>query len=123
MMSLKNMVRGLENDAPAKQLIQLWDHDDGTLKLWRASSNFVYLFERNGERHFLRFIHEEDNTIENVQAELDFVRYLTAKAYPAAAPVRSRNGNWIETIVSQMTDVITALYSSKRKAFISRLIK
>lgn len=99
MMSLKNMVRGLENDAPAKQLIRLWDHDDGTLKLLRASSNFVYLFERNGERHFLRFIHEEDNTAENVQAELDFVRYLTANGYPAAAPVRSRNGNWIETIV------------------------
>ncbi|WP_246309031.1 GNAT family N-acetyltransferase [Paenibacillus alginolyticus] len=97
-MSLKNMLRGLENDSPAKQLIQFWDHDAETLKFWRASSNFIYLFERNGDRHFLRFIHEEDNTIENIQAELDFMLYLIAKDSPTVDPVRSKNGNWIETI-------------------------
>lgn len=64
MMSLKNMVRGLENNSPAKQLIQFWDHDVETLKFWRASSNFIY------------------------------------SGYPTVAPVRSKNGNWIETIRS-----------------------
>ncbi|WP_248929170.1 GNAT family N-acetyltransferase [Paenibacillus hamazuiensis] len=98
MMSLKNMVRGLENHSPAKQLIQLWDHDAETLRFWRASSNFVYLFEKNGERYFLRFIHEEDSTIERIQAELDFILYLINQGYPAVAPVRSRNGCWIETV-------------------------
>ncbi|MEK8130757.1 GNAT family N-acetyltransferase [Paenibacillus filicis] len=101
MMLLKNMVRGLEQDAPAKQLIQCWDHDADTLKYWRASSNFVYTFEREGQRQFLRFIHAEDNTPENIQAELDFVLYLLDQGYPAAAPVRSIDGNWIETIQSE----------------------
>jgi len=98
MMALKNMVRGLKNDSPAKQLIEFWDYDVGTLKFWRASSNFIYMFERNGERYFLRFIHEEDNAIENIQAEIDFLLYLIAEGYPAAAPVRSKHGKWIETI-------------------------
>lgn len=98
MMSLKNMVRGSENESVARQLIPFWEHDTGTLKFWRASSNFVYLFERNGTRFFLRFIHEEDNTIGNIQAELDFMLYLISKGYPTVAPVPSRNGNWIETI-------------------------
>jgi Ser/Thr protein kinase RdoA (MazF antagonist)/RimJ/RimL family protein N-acetyltransferase len=98
MMSLKNMVRGSENDSVAKQLIQFWEHDTDTLKFWRASSNFIYLFERTGVRHFLRFIHEEDNTIENIQAELDFMLYLIDKGYPTVAPVLSQNGRWIETI-------------------------
>lgn len=98
MMALKNMVRGLKNDSPAKQLIQMWEHDAETLKFWRASSNFVYMFARNGVRHFLRFIHEQDNTVDNIRAELDFMLYLKAKGYPTVAPIRSRNGNWIETI-------------------------
>ncbi|GAA3400378.1 GNAT family N-acetyltransferase [Paenibacillus hodogayensis] len=101
MMSIKNMVRGLEQDAPAKQLIRLWDHDAGTLRFWRASSNFVYSFARNGVRHFLRFIHEEDNALERIQTELDYVRYLIANGYPAAAPVRSNDGKWIETVHSE----------------------
>lgn len=98
MMSLKNMVRGSENDSVAKWLVQFWEHDTGTLKFWRASRNFIYSFERNGVRRFLRFIHEDDNTIENIQAELDFMQHLIAGGYPTVAPVLSNNGNWIETI-------------------------
>lgn len=98
MMSLKNMVRGLEDDSVAKQLIQHWEHDTDTLKFWRASSNFIYLFENNGVRYFLRFIHEEDNAIENIQAELDFMQYLKASGYLTASPVLSSSKQWIETI-------------------------
>jgi len=98
MMSLKNMVRGLENEYVAKQLIQLWHHDVDSLKYWRASSNFVYFFEYDGVRQFLRFIHAEDNTISNIQAELDYIQYLVARGYPAATPILSKSGKWIEKI-------------------------
>ncbi|MDQ6421261.1 GNAT family N-acetyltransferase [Paenibacillus sp. LHD-117] len=56
------------------------------------------MFDRNGVRHFLRFIHEEDNTTQNIQAELDFMQHLIAGGYPTVTPILSRNGNWIETI-------------------------
>lgn len=101
MMHLNNMVRGTASAIPSELLLQLWEHDAGTLKFWRASSNFVYTFERNGARYFLRYIHEEDNTSEQIQAELDFILYLIGQGYPAAAPVRSRNGQWMETIATE----------------------
>ena len=47
MMDLGNMLRGVANDAFAQSLLQFWEYDVGTLRLWRASSNFVYVFERN----------------------------------------------------------------------------
>lgn len=52
MMKLSNMVRGLASDAVAKSLIQNWEHDEGTLTFWRASSNFVYAFENKQEKYF-----------------------------------------------------------------------
>lgn len=101
MMYLKNMVRGMDDNAPAKQLIEYWEHDAGSLKFWRASSNFVYVFYKDGRPYYLRFIHEDDNSSENIQAEIDFLQYLLDKGYPAAAPVRSRQGRWIETIITE----------------------
>jgi Ser/Thr protein kinase RdoA (MazF antagonist) len=101
MMYLKNMVRGLENDSPAKELIEHWNHDAESLKFWRASSNFIYYFQMNGNPHYLRFIHEEDNSIDNIQAEIDFMLYLLDKGYATVAPVHSRHGQWIETISTQ----------------------
>ncbi|MFC3746602.1 GNAT family N-acetyltransferase [Paenibacillus sp. GCM10012306] len=98
MMLLKNMVRGSENDSVAKQLIQRWEHDRDTLNFWRASSNFIYEFKRNDIPYFLRFVHEEDNNIDNIQAELDFMNYLRAEGYSTVAPVLSTNGHSIETL-------------------------
>jgi Ser/Thr protein kinase RdoA (MazF antagonist) len=97
MMSLKNMVRGLENDSIAKEMIKYWNHDAETLKFWRASSNFIYLFHIKGKPHYLRFVHEEDNSRHNIQAELDFMLYLIEKNYATVTPVRSILGHWIET--------------------------
>lgn len=98
MMNLQRMVRGMMNDTVAKQFIQRWEHDSQTLKFWRASSNFVFTFERDGVRQFLRFIHEEDNAISHIQSELDFMLYLIENGYPTVAPIRSADGNWIETV-------------------------
>lgn len=98
MMNLMNMVRGTENDLPAKEMIKYWNHESGTLKLVRASSNFIYTFQWNNKHYYLRFTHEEDNTAENIQAELDFMMYLLEQGYETVAPVRSMQGKWIETL-------------------------
>ncbi|MEC0259611.1 phosphotransferase enzyme family protein [Paenibacillus lautus] len=98
MMKLTTMVRGVRGDAVARELIRNWEFDEGTLKFWRASSNFVYVFERDGERHFLRFNYEEESTVEQMTAELEFMRYLIKNGYPCVTPVSSVDGNWIETV-------------------------
>ncbi|MEC0305569.1 phosphotransferase [Paenibacillus lautus] len=98
MMKLTTMVRGVRGDAVARELIRNWEFDEGTLKFWRASSNFVYVFERDGERHFLRFNYEEESTVEQMTSELEFMRYLIKNGYPCVTPVSSVDGNWIETV-------------------------
>ncbi|MFD5017665.1 MULTISPECIES: GNAT family N-acetyltransferase [unclassified Paenibacillus] len=100
MMTLMNMVRGTENDLPAKEMIKYWNHEPGTLKLVRASSNFIYTFQWNSKHYYLRFTHEEDNSAENIQAELDFMMYLLEQGYETVAPVRSMQGKWIETLLT-----------------------
>lgn len=119
MMKLSNMLRGREgNDAPARQLLSLWTHDEGTLDFWRASSNFVYTFSRDGNRHFLRFIHEEDNSIRNMEAELDFVRYLIDCGYPAAAPVRSDKRRWIEEATTEYGKYFGVVFEQAQGTYI-----
>lgn len=98
MMKLTTMVRGLAGDKAARELIRNWEFDEGTLKFWRASSNFVYMFNRDGERYFLRFNFEEENTAQQLAAELEFMQYLLKHEYPCVVPISSVNGKWIETI-------------------------
>lgn len=45
MMKLINMVRGLADDAPARQLLSLWTHDEGSIAYWRASRRVEQFIE------------------------------------------------------------------------------
>lgn len=101
MMYLRNMVLGTANNLAATQMLKNWEHDAESLTFWRASSNFIYAFQINGKPHYLRFIHEEDNSIANIQSELDFMLYLIDKGFATVTPVRSIHGNWIESISTE----------------------
>ncbi|MBM7565226.1 phosphotransferase enzyme family protein [Paenibacillus sacheonensis] len=101
MMNLSTMLQGMADDRPAKQLIKKWKHDEDSLRFWRASSNFVYVFTREGKRQFLRFIHASDNSAAQIEAELDFIVYLAANGYPAAKPVASVHGRWLERMADE----------------------
>ena len=80
-LNLRKMVRGVESDDYAKELIKFWKYDEGTLELWRASSNFVYSFEYNNVQYFLRISLDQDNSIEEIKAELDFMKYLRLNGF------------------------------------------
>lgn len=98
MMKLSNMVRGLSEDTIAQSLIQHWEHDEGSLMFWRASSNFVYAFENKQEKYFLRFSYQQESSIEQITDELAFMEYLRSNDYPCVVSVVSVNGNYIETV-------------------------
>ncbi|GGE79416.1 phosphotransferase enzyme family protein [Priestia taiwanensis] len=98
MMRLDTIVKGCALDSVARQLLEHWEHDEGTLGFWRASSNFVYVFEWNQERYWLRFSFEEENTYEQLAGELDFMQYVKKNEYPAVSPILSRNGRLIEEV-------------------------
>lgn len=97
-MKLSNMVRGLSEDTIAQSLIQHWEHNEGSLMFWRASSNFVYAFENKQEKYFLRFSYQQESSIEQITDELAFMEYLRSNDYPCVVPVVSVNGKYIETV-------------------------
>ncbi|WP_046226130.1 phosphotransferase enzyme family protein [Paenibacillus dauci] len=98
MMKLSNMVKGLSGDAIAQELIQHWEHDESSLLFWRASSNFVYAFEHKQTRYFLRFSSDQEHSIRQITAELEYMEYLLSHNYPCVAPVRSVHGRYVETL-------------------------
>ncbi|MBS4198173.1 phosphotransferase [Bacillus sp. FJAT-49732] len=97
MLNLRTMLKGLSDDVIAKNLIQNWDHDKGSLQFWRASSNFVYAFTQKQERFFLRFTLEKEKPFDEIMAELDFIQYLKSHDFPSVHPIPSLNGRLIET--------------------------
>jgi Ser/Thr protein kinase RdoA (MazF antagonist) len=98
MIQLDTIVKGEASNFVAKSLMEHWEHDEGTLRFWRASSNFVYVFERNQERYFLRFSFEKENSQEQIIAELDFMRYVSENGYLCVSPIPSISGNFIEEV-------------------------
>ncbi|MFJ7667618.1 phosphotransferase enzyme family protein [Lysinibacillus sp. NPDC097195] len=98
MMDLGNMLRGVANNAFAQSLLQFWEYDEGTLGLWRASSNYVYAFQCNQVQYFLRISFEQDNSIEQIRAELEFMQYLQSNGFPTVTPIQSKNKKLIETL-------------------------
>jgi Ser/Thr protein kinase RdoA (MazF antagonist) len=114
MMNLGNMVKGLSSETVAQGLIQFWEHDEGTLEVWRASSNFVYAFERNQVQYFLRISFDQDNSIEQIQAELEFMHNLQSNKFPCVIPIRSINGRLTETIKTVDGTYIAVVFSAAK---------
>lgn len=112
MMDLGNMVRGVSSDAFAKALLQFWEHDEGTLELWRASSNFVYAFEYNQVQYFLRLSFDQDNSIEQIKAELEFMQYLQSNGFPTVTPIQSINKKLIETLKTPEGTYIAVVFNA-----------
>lgn len=98
MMELSTMKAGFSSLKVAESLLQNWEHDEGTLTFWRASSNFVCAFERLGEKYFLRFSSRKEKSLEQIEAELNFMEYLKSKKYPCVSPVASINNTFIEAV-------------------------
>lgn len=112
MMDLGNMVRGVASNANALSLLQFWEHDEGTLELWRASSNFVYAFERNQVQYFLRLSFDQDNSIEQIKAELEFMQYLHLNGFPTVTPIQSINKKLIETLETPKGTYMAVVFSA-----------
>ncbi|MBU5439206.1 phosphotransferase [Tissierella sp. MSJ-40] len=83
-----------DNRDLAKMILENWEYDLsslGMLDYYRISSNAVYPFQYNGQTRILRFSPVEEKDKNNLIGELDFIRYLRLKEYPALKTVVSKN--------------------------------
>lgn len=85
-----------ENYDLAREALRHWAYDadtlDGYLGRFRISANAVYPFAQGGKTCFLRLAPVSEKREQNLLGELEFIRYLNAQGYPAAAPIPADNG-------------------------------
>lgn len=94
MMPLKYMV--LNTDEAADNLLAKWKPKPSEVHFLRASSNYVHILKAEGNWRFLRFSRTEERIMATLEAELEYLLYLKKHDFPAAYPLLSENGRYIE---------------------------
>ena len=93
-----------ENFDLAKFALKNWDYDAETLgdcmQHFRISSNAIYPFLWQGNMRYLRLSPVSEKMENNLRGELEFLRYLQRRSYPAVIPVASNLGELVVTIDS-----------------------
>jgi amicoumacin kinase len=78
----------------AERATSLFFAGSPVLEFVQESEHPVYSI--NGGSHFLRLTSSGRRTVEQIYAELDFVRYLHDSGLSVSKPITSRSGQWIE---------------------------
>lgn len=110
MMKLKNLV--CDTDQIAKDILKHWKYDEGSLEFWRGSANYVYYFTCENEKYWLRFSKDEENSFEQIKAEIELMLYLKENRYPCVSPISSRGNNYVEVVKSGINEYYAVVFSS-----------
>ncbi|MCG7343648.1 phosphotransferase [Sporosarcina sp. ACRSL] len=103
MMKLSIMRDFLESDASevlVHSLLENWGFEQDSVQFLRASSNFVFVFERNGEKHILRLTPNGDRN--QLLEEVSFLTFLARNNVSLNVPILSKNGNMVEETNSEL---------------------
>ena len=84
----------------ANAIASRWGPDPGTVRFFRASANFLFLFKHSEQDYVLRFINANERTIDSIRAELAYIDHLASQGIHVANPVRLPAGNFIESIAT-----------------------
>lgn len=98
MRALTDTLNDKWESAIADQILSLWEHDKGTAKYLRASANFQFIFQKAGERYFLRFNHSTERAVDLIRAEVDYINHLSSEGLAIAKPVSSLAGHFVESV-------------------------
>lgn len=104
MMKLSSMMKVVETvdnewrSPLAEEILSRWHYDEGTVYFFRASANFLFIFQREGKPYFLRFNDSSERDIKVIEAELRIVAYLKEHTLNVVQPVLSRNEKYIEIV-------------------------
>lgn len=77
---------------------KLYDFNPDDLSYVGGIENHVYSFSKNKKEYFLRIGDNKHMSFELVEAEIDWVVYLTENDVPAVKPIQSTNGRYIEKV-------------------------
>ncbi|HEK9098835.1 phosphotransferase [Bacillus pfraonensis] len=108
MMKLSSMLKIVETvddkwrSSLAEQILESWEYDKKSLYYFRSSANFIFVFKKDGEWHFLRFIEKQERNIDALKDEIDILFYLSRHSIRVAEPVQSKNKRYIEAVETEL---------------------
>jgi Ser/Thr protein kinase RdoA (MazF antagonist) len=80
------------------QLVAWWDGSPQTLTHVRHGANAVYTFRAGNRRLILRVTEDRHRNRCQLEAELDFIRFVAARGVAAALPISSNRDACVETV-------------------------
>jgi Ser/Thr protein kinase RdoA (MazF antagonist) len=115
MTTMKTLVDTLDENykSPiATEIAEYWGCDEGTVREQRISANAVFRFKKSGETYFLRFNVPSERTYEFINAEIDFLHYVSDKNIRIAKPVKSVSGKYIETVKTKLDTCFAVVFKA-----------
>lgn len=70
----------------ADQLASPWFTGEHSVRVLRASANFVCKVEEKGSTYYLRFNHSSERESDKINAEIKYILYLNGKGVKANKP-------------------------------------
>jgi Ser/Thr protein kinase RdoA (MazF antagonist) len=104
----RHRVTELPGVALARRALALWNGEQGSLEPLGSSENAVYRFRQRSQSRILRLTSPEHRSLEQIDAELEFVRHLRTHGVRACDCIPSSDGREIETIDGFMACVFEA---------------
>jgi len=102
MLKVDNTVDKEGQSRIAERLLEQWEHDPGSARFFRASTNFVFVFRKGGERCFLRFAESAERTGVAIEVEMALLSFLASKGMTVTTPIASKNGRCMETVETDL---------------------
>ncbi|MGM0641684.1 MAG: phosphotransferase enzyme family protein [Thermotogota bacterium] len=90
------------NSKFAEKIAELWNADTDSVKYFRSSANFIFIFKKNGEYHFLRFNRDDERNFEEIKNEIEIINLLREQTDNIVEPVKSINDVFTETLDTEL---------------------
>jgi Ser/Thr protein kinase RdoA (MazF antagonist) len=86
----------------AEMILSRWGFDNGEVYYFRASSNFVFIFRKDGKTRYLRFNHSSERDLRSIESETEILLYLQNQPIRVAQLVKSIEGRYIEEVETEL---------------------
>lgn len=96
----------------AEQILEHWEHDQGSAHFFRSSTNFIYVFSKGGERYFLRFADSTERSEAAVEAEMALLCWIAGKGMIVTTPIPSKNGRHVEKVETDLGTFYAVVFAA-----------
>lgn len=88
----------IQGPPDAARVVRRWKGAPHTLEHVRNGANAVYRFRAGETPLVLRLTEDRHRDRAQLEAELDFIRFVSARGVASADPVPTIDGDWVETL-------------------------